>query len=160
MQKVDKEWFREHGFSVQEFPEEGKIICILVKDFPSKNRKFARWDYTSPQKEGDTGFYQFYCSGNGFQVKNNISEEPFWDYQILSAMDVVGFNEVKDLSEYFQPLYDLIKLESHLKENKDIFEELYSDKHQLYINSVLSKIPVDELPSFEYEFGKWLKVIE
>lgn len=159
MEKVDKEWFKAHGFSVEEYPEDGRTICMLVKDFPSGNRKLARWDYKHPNKDSN-GFYQFYCSGNGFQVKNNISDEPFWDYQILSAMDVVGFNQVEDMSEYFQPLYDLIQKATGLKENKDIYEEFYGDEHELYVNTVLSKIPTDMIPSFGYEFGKWLNLFD
>lgn len=90
---VDRNWFENHQW--RKFIDDSTHLGYeLIKgDYGEPDFKIARWDYNGPEENGDEGFYQFFASGNNFQVKCNISDESYDEEVILNALKVVGLND-------------------------------------------------------------------
>ena len=106
MNNINKEWFESHNWTICEYPD-GQITIMKVKgdfgtekykidrDFGTEKYKIARIDYYPPTEDKMVveGYYQFYASGNNIEINCRNTTEMLSEKQILSALDVICFDE-------------------------------------------------------------------
>ncbi len=104
MEKVSEKWFKNHNwkkFIDNHIEEDGVERRNLIYELKSKNSKlYARYDRVVYVKNGKTvsRFYMFFVKGcTGFEVHNRISNNNFGVNTIISALNVVGYDEFGNL---------------------------------------------------------------
>ena len=104
MKKVSEKWFKNHNwkkFIDNHIEEDGVERRNLIYELRSKDSKlYARYDRVVYVKNGKitSRFYMFYAKGyTGFEVHNRISNNNFGVNTIISALNVVGYDEFGNL---------------------------------------------------------------
>lgn len=104
MEKVSEKWFKNHNwkkFIDNHIEEDGVERRNLIYELKPKNSKlYARYDRVVYVKNGKTvsRFYMFFVKGcTGFEVHNRISNNNFGVNTIISALNVVGYDEFGNL---------------------------------------------------------------
>lgn len=104
MKKVSEKWFKNHNWKKRidnHIDEHGFKRRNLIYELRSKDSKlYARYDRVVYVKNGKitSRFYMFYTKGcTGFEVQNKISNNNFEVNTIISALNVVGYDEFGDL---------------------------------------------------------------
>ena len=104
MEKVSEKWFKNHNwkkFIDNHIEEDGVERRNLIYELKPKNSKlYARYDRVVYVKNGKTvsRFYMFFVKGcTGFEVTNKISNNNFRVNTIISALNVVGYDEFGNL---------------------------------------------------------------
>ena len=104
MEKVSEKWFKDHNwkkFVDNHIEEDGVERRNLIYELRPKDSKlYARYDRVVYVKNGKitSRFYMFYTKGcTGFEVHNRISNNNFGVNTIISALNVVGYDEFGDL---------------------------------------------------------------
>ena len=104
MEKVSEKWFKGHNWKKHidnHIDEHGFKRRNLIYELRSKDSKlYARYDRVVYVKNGKitSRFYMFYAKGcTGFEVHNKISNNNFGVNTIISALNVVGYDEFGNL---------------------------------------------------------------
>ena len=104
MEKVSEKWFKDHNWKKvvnNLIDKDGTERRNLIYELNPKDSKlYARYDRVVYVKNGKitSRFYMFYTKGcTGFEVTNKISNNNFRVNTIISALNVVGYDEFGDL---------------------------------------------------------------
>ena len=104
MKKVSEKWFKNHNWKkfvdnhIDEYGVERRNLIYELR--PKDTKLYARYDRKKKKKNGKitSRFYMFYTKGcTGFEVQNKISNNNFEVNTIISALNVVGYDEFGDL---------------------------------------------------------------
>ena len=104
MEKVSEKWFKNHNWKKvvnNRIDKYGTEIRNLIYELNPKDSKlYARYDRVVYVKNGKitSRFYMFYAKGcTGFEVHNKISNNKVGVNRMISALNVVGYDEFGDL---------------------------------------------------------------
>lgn len=101
--KVSEKWFKDHNwkkFVDNHIDEDGIESRHLIYELkPDGSKLHARYDRIVYVENGKTvsRFYMFFAKGcTGFEVLNRVSKNNFRVNTIISALNVVGYDEFGD----------------------------------------------------------------